>query len=357
MLKENTQRQQRRHEAPHALHRLRQIQPNLRIPRRPTNRQERICSRLQRRKPGADDEHTAAEAAERAFHAGGPEEQAADGEDGEAAHEGDAEAVAAENPAGGGEVAEEVGAKLGSGEAGGFGGGDVELLLEMAVEDVEEAVGVAPEEEEDCDLGVLVNCSPIISGLAVLMIKGDKGWHDAEDFTTKYSAVIKLARLMVVQEAYEQRQEQICAYQSEMTEVEARKEATSYYGLVKKFVGQFTTMTYGGRDPTPMQWIYQTRSYGFKIRYTTPAAGKIHWIRDEVLYHGTRVQMSQLRSMAHGLIGEARDELFGKLMVVTDEGGVPSIDWDNTVDQPSETKVGWSFLDDERNKFGAYKEW
>jgi hypothetical protein len=48
--------------------------------------------------------------------------------------------------------------------------------------------------------------------------------------------------------------------------------------------------------------------------------------------------------MVHGLIGEARDELFGKLMVVTDEGGtsmsVPPIDWDNTVDQPSETKVG-----------------
>ncbi|OBT40058.1 hypothetical protein VE00_09314 [Pseudogymnoascus sp. WSF 3629] len=60
--------------------------------------------------------------------------------------------------------------------------------------------------------------SAIISGLAVMMMKGDKGWHDAEDFTTKYSAVIKLARLMVVHEAYEQRQEQIRAYQSEMTE-------------------------------------------------------------------------------------------------------------------------------------------
>lgn len=40
--------------------------------------------------------------------------------------------------------------------------------------------------------------SAIISGLAVLIIKGEKGWHDAEDFTTKYSAVIKLARLIVV---------------------------------------------------------------------------------------------------------------------------------------------------------------
>jgi hypothetical protein len=74
--------------------------------------------------------------------------------------------------------------------------------------------------------------------------------------------------------------------------------------------------------------------------------------------------MSQLRSMVYGLIGEARDELFGKLMMV--EGGfegcddtkhVPPIDWENIVDQPSETKVGWSFLDDERNKFAAHKEW
>ncbi|KFY94135.1 hypothetical protein V500_03405 [Pseudogymnoascus sp. VKM F-4518 (FW-2643)] len=85
-----------------------------------------------------------------------------------------------------------------------------------------------------------------------------------------------------------------------------------------------------------------TRPVRTDSRYDTPrpAAGKIQWIRDEVLHPGTRVQMSQLRSMVHGLIGEARDELFGKLVVVTDEGGVPSIDWDNTVDQPSETKVG-----------------
>jgi RecQ family ATP-dependent DNA helicase len=207
--------------------------------------------------------------------------------------------------------------------------------------------------------------SAIISGLAVLMIKGEKGWYDAEDFTTKYSAVIKLARLMVVQEAYEQREEQIQEYQSHgLTEKEAGTMATSYYGLVKQFVGQFMTMAHGGRDPTPIQWIYQTRSYGFKIRYTTPAAGKIQWIREEVLYPGTRVQMSQLRSMVHGLIGEARDELFGELMMVggkfegSDEGRpVPPIDWENTVDQPSETKVGWSFLDDERNKFTVHKEW
>ena len=46
--------------------------------------------------------------------------------------------------------------------------------------------------------------SAIISGLAILGIQDDNGWLDVEDYTPKYSAIIKLARLMVVQEAYEQ---------------------------------------------------------------------------------------------------------------------------------------------------------
>jgi hypothetical protein len=47
--------------------------------------------------------------------------------------------------------------------------------------------------------------SAIISGLAVLGIWDDNEWLDAEDYTLKYSAVIKLARIIVVQEAYKQR--------------------------------------------------------------------------------------------------------------------------------------------------------
>lgn len=40
--------------------------------------------------------------------------------------------------------------------------------------------------------------SALISGLAVLGMREDDGWLDAEDYTPKYSAVIKLARLMMV---------------------------------------------------------------------------------------------------------------------------------------------------------------
>ena len=113
-----------------------------------------------------------------------------------------------------------------------------------------------------------------------------------------------------------------------------------------------------------MQWLYRSRSYGFKIRYTTTAEGKIQWNGDNVLYPKIRFSMSQFRGMVHGLVGEAREELFEKLMMVrvgadqeVDIKQVPPIHWDRMVDQPSETRVEWSFLDDERNQFAACKQW
>ena len=165
--------------------------------------------------------------------------------------------------------------------------------------------------------------SVLISGLAVLGLREDGGWLDAEDYTPKYSAVIKLARLMVVQEAYERRREAIAQYQERGLSPEAaREKASSHYVLTRGLVRSFMTMAHDGHDPKPMQWLYRSRSYGFKIRYTTPAEGKIQWIGDDVLYANMRFSMNQFRGMAHGLVGEAREELFEKLMMVR-VGGRP----------------------------------
>ena len=207
--------------------------------------------------------------------------------------------------------------------------------------------------------------SVLISGLAVLGMREDEGWLDAEDYTPKYSAVIKLARLMVVQEAYERRREAIAQYESRgLSAKRAQEKAHSHYVLTRRMVRAFMTMAHDDQDPKPMQWLYRSRSYGFKIRYTTTAEGKIQWIGDDVLYPKIRFSMSQFRGMIHGLVGEAREELFEKLMVVrvgadqeVDMKQVPPIHWDRMVDQPSETRVGWSFLDDERNQFAACKQW
>ena len=49
------------------------------------------------------------------------------------------------------------------------------------------------------------------------------------------------------------------------------------------------------------------------------------------------------------LVEEAKKELF-ELMIVED-GQKPNIDWESMVDNPTESRVGWSFLDDKRTKF------
>jgi hypothetical protein len=75
-------------------------------------------------------------------------------------------------------------------------------------------------------------------------------------------------------------------------------------------------MTHDGKDPKLMQWLYRSWLYGFKIRYTTTAEGKIQWIGDDILYSHIRFSITKFCSMVHGLVGETREELFGKLMMV-----------------------------------------
>ncbi len=76
---------------------------------------------------------------------------------------------------------------------------------------------------------------------------------DAEDYTPKYSAVIKLARLMVVQEAYKRRREATKQYKNRgLSAKQAREKALSYYVLTRGLVSAFITMAYDGKDPKPM---------------------------------------------------------------------------------------------------------
>ena len=62
------------------------------------------------------------------------------------------------------------------------------------------------------------------------------------------------------------------------------------------------------------------------------------------------------------MIEEARKELFIELMMVdrnVDREGQQAlaIDWESMVDNPLESWVGWSFLDDECTKFAVDRQW
>ena len=73
----------------------------------------------------------------------------------------------------------------------------------------------------------------IISGLVVIGIRNDNRWLDAKDYTPKYSTIIKLAYLIVIQEGYEKWQEAIKRLQERgLSADNASEEAHSYYYFI-----------------------------------------------------------------------------------------------------------------------------
>ncbi|KAM6523080.1 hypothetical protein FSOLCH5_003699 [Fusarium solani] len=207
--------------------------------------------------------------------------------------------------------------------------------------------------------------SAIISGLAVLGIRKDGGWMDVLDYTPMYSAVIKVARAMVVYQSYQERQAEVMRLKQvkmvrqqeedgssdeREAQEEAEEEATSIFRRVRMKVQRFMTITSQDEraEPTPMDWIYEARTYGMHIRFNTPAGGTIDWDGDRIKHRRVQFRMGELTEMLHALRNEAR-ELLTTLTMVEDVGQLPRIPWSSVEDDHSEDRIGYSFLDDDRN--------
>ena len=87
----------------------------------------------------------------------------------------------------------------------------------------------------------------MVSALAVLEIDPDYStWLSAENYTPKLSAVIKLARMMVILHVYDGSPD---------------PEETAIILVVGQQMERYMMMT----KPTPMKWVFMTRTYGIKI--------------------------------------------------------------------------------------------
>jgi superfamily II DNA helicase RecQ len=201
--------------------------------------------------------------------------------------------------------------------------------------------------------------SVIISGLAALGLHEGGRWANAEDYTPKLSAVIKLARLMVIQKAYTTRQQSIATkVRRGMSQVDAEESTRSHVKLVQSMTRKFMMLTSDDGEPTPMDWMLDTRTYGLHIRYSTPAEGTVSWKGETILYQEIQFTMEQVRGMVHGLVAETRQRLIRDLLMLElDPYGevkgqrLPPIDWARMTDNFTEQQVGWSFLKDSRNQF------
>jgi superfamily II DNA helicase RecQ len=201
--------------------------------------------------------------------------------------------------------------------------------------------------------------SAIISGLAVLGVREDKGWENPEDYTPKLSAVIKLARLMVVQMAYQARQAAITRRVGQgWSQEEAEGESPGHVELVQGMCRKFMMLMDENGKPTPMDWMFEARTYGLHIRYDTTADGNIQWKGDTMSVGDIDCNMEQIRSMVLGLVSRARRRLFTQLLKLRVDAydqiqgkPLPHIEWERLRDNPAEEAIGWSFLKDIRNKF------
>ncbi|KFZ24703.1 hypothetical protein V502_00818, partial [Pseudogymnoascus sp. VKM F-4520 (FW-2644)] len=200
--------------------------------------------------------------------------------------------------------------------------------------------------------------SPIISGLSILGIGPGETWVKAIDYTTIYSAIIKIARALVVEEGHQTWTRMVAACKLVGIEEEEAIETTeSPYQLIRRMVDRFMGLEGGTRDPSPMDWIISKRTYGMKTRLNTTADGEISWIGDKIFGYRLEFDMGQLQTTIQGVVSDARMILMRDLMMIPldafgdiNEGQVPHIEWASLRDNMAESKVGWSFLNDIRNQ-------
>lgn len=194
--------------------------------------------------------------------------------------------------------------------------------------------------------------SAIISGLAVMGLRDDTGWVEAINYTPIYSAVIKVARMLVVYQSVIQREDEVVELTKKMNEDDAHEEATAIFTIVREKVQRFMTRTTDSPSalPTPMDWIYECRTYGMHIRFNTPAGGTIDWEGERIKHRDIKFTMNQLSQMLHTSVDEARG-LLAQLTMVEKEGveGLPTIEWAKMEDDHGDDRVGYSFLQDKRN--------
>jgi superfamily II DNA helicase RecQ len=194
--------------------------------------------------------------------------------------------------------------------------------------------------------------NPLVCALAVLGVKED-GWKGPEQYPPILSAVIKVARFMVVQQALELSEplddtfDDDSAYESDSGRQPHRR-PKGCLQLVQEMMDKF--MVRGSHGP--MQWMLDLRTYGLKIHYNTTSRGHVEWTGgDELLYKGLQFNMAQFRSMVHGLASESRRLLMEELLFGHQVAEpVPSVPWESMRDNPTDERPGWSFLKDHRTR-------
>lgn len=181
--------------------------------------------------------------------------------------------------------------------------------------------------------------SIVVVFLAALGINRNcDGFDDAVLYTTKLSAIVKLAQLLVVQYAV----------------VESKAGRTQFPNeLVSELQDRF--MVYGSNSP--INWILNLRAYGTKLRDNTTSSGFIYWSDDgqKLSYKSLEFTMNSLRWFLHDQVEEACQNLHDLLLLPKGDVDsraehLPQIHLSSLKDDPTIHQANYSFLQDPRNE-------
>jgi superfamily II DNA helicase RecQ len=209
--------------------------------------------------------------------------------------------------------------------------------------------------------------SAMVCALAVLGVKSP-GWKGVDQYPPILSKMIKIARFMVVQQAFEEVQppaefgdegyesdgEDYGSEQGIVDEVDVVSDVDSAIDIeppaskkgvieaVRQMMDRFMVRGTAG----PMQWMLDLRTYGLKIHYNTTTAGHVQWNEAQTLtYKGITIHMDAFRGFAHAVVNQTREFLRQRLLLGFEP---PPIPWQSMHDDPSNEKSRWNFLQDER---------
>ncbi|KAF1738145.1 hypothetical protein CRV24_000067 [Beauveria bassiana] len=198
----------------------------------------------------------------------------------------------------------------------------------------------------------------LIAALGATAIRDDGAWASSQDTTQRLSAVIRIARAIAVRQCWLERQEIIESLPAEDVYDGDEEAVPSMFSLVRDRVRRYIVRVGDRHDaePTPMDWLLDTRTYGFKINYSTLAEAHVWWDDQTIHYKHLSIHMSDLSNMLIGVLEEARVAL-AKATLCENDGLVdlPRIPWHAIADDVSRDMVGYYFLDDERNQWAKQK--
>lgn len=219
--------------------------------------------------------------------------------------------------------------------------------------------------------------SVLLSVLAVIGLQEDSSWLGLENYTRFYSAVIKITRMLVIQqselEAYSNRNSGSGSGSgsnggsnggSGSGSSDSGSDSNSGYGpglfsIVRQKAHRFLTSTHHNNLPTPIDWIFKSRSYGLKICYTTTLAGHVSWLGNTIIYRQIQLRMDGLVNLMHLLVAQLNRTIEDLALIRYDDTCMPSLDWDQIFDDVGEDQPGYCFLQDPQNDGWAsgHQDW